>query len=208
MIKHLLILSVFVNSLLVYSQNKSTSTQLVNRFSSAKYIGFHGEKVQEFNYSGGTILAGKTNYDIEMIIHGHKRKFWFPFTKQEADSLKAKDSIPKTEVIPGLNTAVSDRYYSEKVTYTLKDKKYTVYKHVDYNCYDSLCGSRHDHITFRTGITYFSPDYGLLFISLNNNMTLEILVSLNGKEAPKDLVLAILKENNISPDILKKYKKA
>ncbi|WP_286912343.1 hypothetical protein [Flavobacterium sp. UBA4197] len=45
MIKHLLILSVFVNSLLVYSQNKPAGTQLVNRFASAKYIGFHGEKV-------------------------------------------------------------------------------------------------------------------------------------------------------------------
>lgn len=196
MIRFISVFLLFLNTFIGYSQKKTVDIRPVTRFSSAKYIAFHGEKIQEFKYSEGIIRAEEKNYTIEMTIHGHKRKFTFPFTKE---AVKAKDS---------LYSGLTDAFYAEPITYHLKDKEYTLYKHMDYNCYDPLCGSRHGHKTMITGISYFSPDYGLLLISQNNNMTLEILVSLNGKEAPKDLIIAILKDNQIDNSIIKEYKKA
>lgn len=190
----------FLTTLIGYSQKNTVDIRPVNRFKSAKYIAFHGEKIQEFNYSECIIRAGEKSYTLEMTIHGHRRKFSFPFTKEDVTA-KATSDIPNTDV------AINDTFYAEKITYAFDGKEYILYKHIDYNCYDPLCGSRHGHRNMITGVTYFSPDYGLLFISQNNHMTLEILASLNGKEVPKDLIIAILKDNQIDNRVIKAYKK-
>ena len=191
----LLSVFLFLNVCLGYSQKNSLDIRPVNRFTNLKYLAVHGEKIQEFSYSESVIRAEKNHYAIAMTIHGHQRKFMFPFTSEE---LKGKDS---------LNAGLTDTFYAEKITYHLNDKEYILYKHIDYNCYDPLCGSKHSHQTMIIGSSYFSPDYGLLFISQNNNMTLEILTRINGKEAPKDLIIAILKDNQVDNRIIKEYKK-
>ncbi|WP_300489697.1 hypothetical protein [Flavobacterium sp.] len=191
----LLSVFLFLNICIGYSQKNSLDIRPVNRFSNLKYLAVHGEKIQEFSYSESVIRAEKNHYAIAMTIHGHQRKFTFPFTKED---LNGKDS---------LNSGLTEAFYAEKITYHLDDKEYILYKHIDYNCYDPLCGSKHGHRTMITGSSYFSPDYGLLFISQNNNMTLEILTSINGKEAPKDLIIAILKDNQVDNRIIKEYKK-
>ncbi|WP_347070088.1 hypothetical protein [Flavobacterium sp. WV_118_3] len=192
----LLSVFLFLNICFCYSQKNSLDIRPVNRFTNLKYLAVQGEKIQEFSYSESVIRAEKNHYAIAMTIHGHQRKFTFPFTRED---LKGKES---------LNTGLTDAFYAEKITYHLDDKEYILYKHIDYNCYDPLCGNKHNHQTMVTGIRYFSPDYGLLFISQNNNMTLEILTRINGKEAPKDLIIAILKDNQVDNRIIKEYKKA
>lgn len=192
----LLSVFLFLNICFCYSQKNSLDIRPVNRFTNLKYLAVQGEKIQEFSYSESVIRAEKNHYAIAMTIHGHQRKFTFPFTRED---LKGKES---------LNTGLTDAFYAEKITYHLDDKEYILYKHIDYNCYDPLCDNKHSHKTMITGYSYFSPDYGLLFISQNNNMTLEILTRINGKEAPKDLIIAILKDNQVDNRIIKEYKKA
>lgn len=101
--------------------------------------------------------------------------------------------------------SVSDNYVSEKLNYKIGNTSYLVYKHIDYNCYDPHCGTKHGHTTFVTGETYFSPDFGILLSVDNTNTEYNILYRIKEKKVPDDLILQILKNRKTDDKIIREY---
>ena len=98
----------------------------------------------------------------------------------------------------------SEKYVSIMDNIFAGGKKYSVYKHKDYNCYDSFCGSKHNHTTFAIGYTYFSPVYGVLFHT-DGQMQFEILISIKKVDIPYQLILEILRKERVDQRIIDQY---
>lgn len=99
----------------------------------------------------------------------------------------------------------TDNYVSEKLSYKIGNTSYLVYKHFNYNCYDPLCGTKHNHTTFVSGETYFSPDFGILLSVDNRNLEFNILYRMKEKKVPSDLILKILKNRKTDDKIIQEY---
>jgi hypothetical protein len=98
-----------------------------------------------------------------------------------------------------------DRYISDIQTYKVGDSTYLIYKHINYNCYDPSCGTKHNHITSVDGETYFSPDYGILVTVDNQNMQYNLMAKIKGKKIPYDLIIQILKSRKTDNKIVQEY---
>ena len=164
------------------------------------YINYEARlSVGEYVYVAYNILPGKDAFTIEgkmrnNIPYGER----IPYTKQEQ-----KKTNPNS--IINLNMFLDvDRYYSEKETYTVNGKAYQVYKHINYNCYDLLCGSKHGHMPYETGETWFSPDYGIL-ISFHGR-EYDVLQHISEVTVPYELIIAIMKANKFPDKIIQQYK--
>ncbi|MBK7855216.1 MAG: hypothetical protein IPJ79_10175 [Bacteroidetes bacterium] len=106
---------------------------------------------------------------------------------------------------PRLLKTISERYVSEKFTYKVGDTSYLIYKHINYNCYDPYCGSKHNHITSVSGETYFSPEFGILVSVDNRNLEFNLMAKIKGKKIPYDLIIEILKSRKTDKKIIQEY---
>ncbi len=126
-----------------------------------------------------------------------------PLSKSEIEkNTKTIKNAKQLYLIPKSST---DNYVSEKLSYKIGNTSYLVYKHINYNCYDPFCGTRHNHTTFVSGETYFSPDFGILLSVDNRNLEFNILYRMKEKKVPSDLILQILKNRKTDDKIIKEY---
>ena len=126
-----------------------------------------------------------------------------PLSKNEIE--KNTDKIRNAKQSYLILKSSSDNYVSEKLSYKIGNTSYLVYKHIDYNCYDPLCGTKHNHTTFVSGETYFSPDFGILLSVDNRNLEFNILYRMKEKKVPSDLILKILKNRKTDDKIIQEY---
>ncbi len=115
------------------------------------------------------------------------------------------DTTKKAQKVKLLTLSTNDRYISALQTYKVGDSSYLIYKHINYNCYDPLCGTKHNHITSVDGETYFSPDYGILVTVDNQNMQYNLMAKIKGKQIPYDLIIQILKSRKTDNKIIQEY---
>ena len=126
-----------------------------------------------------------------------------PLSKNEIEkNTKTIKNAKQSYLIPKSST---DNYVSEKLSYKIGNTSYLVYKHIDYNCYDPFCGTKHNHTTFVSGETYFSPDFGILLSVDNRNLEFNILYRMKEKKVPSDLILQILKNRKTDDKIIQEY---
>lgn len=166
-----------------------------------------------YNYSKYTIQKGKNEFLIEgkSIAYKQTYKWEVPFTFVEINGSRKSDKKNDILIHVALDGAKSDKYVSEKITYSVGGKSYVVYKHINYNCYDPRCGAKHNHTTFNTGETYFSPEYGILVEVDDQKMQYNLLAKIKEKNVPHELVIQILKnikaDNKIIQEYIRKTKK-
>jgi hypothetical protein len=163
----------------------------------------------EYVYKRYSITADKSEFRIEREYRNREKNFRvIPFTKDEKEKYDTiKDSNAKKSAPSKLEfkNFIADHYVSTKETYTVNGTTYAVYKHIDFNCYDPFCASKHGHFTHPIGVTYFSPDYGILISKDDENMQFELLASIREREVPYDLIIAIMKQNKMDERIIATY---
>lgn len=179
----------------------SSSAQTFTDVKCATYIDYeHGLSAGYSKYASYTISKDRKEFDIKgKSAIGWDLNARVPYEK--ADLNKAK----KDTLIDWLLMFDADTYYSTKEVYSVNGKDYTIYKHLDYNCYDPLCSSRHGHMPVNTGTTWFSPEYGIL-IRMIHDREYDVMISMKEKEIPRDLVLAILEKAKAPSVIVERYK--
>ncbi len=151
------------------------------------------------------IKRRQNDFLIEAITTSKNKYSWtVPFTKSEIDKKVSIDTI-KNEFKPRLMKTISERYLSEKITYKVGDTSYLIYKHINYNCYDPYCGSKHNHISSVSGETYFSPEFGILVSVDNRNLEFNLMAKIKGKKIPYDLIIEILKSRKTDKKIIQEY---
>ena len=163
----------------------------------------------EYVYKNYTIVRGEHEFRIERKYrNGLVNQRNIPYTKEMLHQYaNERDSSTQQSALADMNLGsfLSDNYFSTRETYTVNEKTYTIYKHVDFNCYDPFCGSKHGHTTHTIGETFFSPEYGILISKDEADMEYEILATIFEHEVPFDLIIEIMKKNNMNERILKKY---
>lgn len=156
------------------------------------------------HYDKYVIKRRAKDFLIEATSAKMKLHPWtIPLSKNELEN-NAKTIQNKNQPFLSLKS-VSDNYFSEKLNYKIGNSSYLVYKHIDYNCYDPHCGTKHGHTTFVTGETYFSPYFGILLSVDNTNTEYNILYRIKEKEVPHDLILQILKNKKTDVKIIQEY---
>lgn len=156
------------------------------------------------HYDKYVIKRRAKDFLIEATSAKMKLHPWtIPLSKNELEN-NAKTIQNKNQPFLSLKS-VSDNYFSEKLNYKIGNSSYLVYKHIDYNCYDPHCGSKHGHTTFVTGETYFCPYFGILLSVDNTNTEYNILYRIKEKEVPHDLILQILKNKKTDVKIIQEY---
>lgn len=154
-------------------------------------------------YDTYEITRRNHEYLIEASVGNRELHPWaVPLAKDEiVKGKEANNAKQLTLSIP----IKSDKYVSTKLSYSIGNTKYIVYKHIDYNCYDPRCGTKHGHTTFVTGETYFSPEFGILLSVDNSNMEFNILYRIKEKKVPYDLILKILKDRKTDDRIIQEF---
>jgi hypothetical protein len=157
------------------------------------------------NYYNKYAIKRRQNDFIIEATSGNKKIYpWtIPLTKNEKE-INAKTLKNEKQSFLSITPKI-DNYVSEKLTYNIGKTSYIVYKHIDYNCYDPHCGTKHNHTTIATGETYFSPDFGILLSVDNRNLEFNILYRIKEKKVPTDLILQILKNRKTDDKIIKEY---
>lgn len=157
------------------------------------------------NYYNKYVVKRRQNDFIIEATSGNKKihPWTIPLTKNEKE-INAKTLKNEKQSFLSITPKI-DNYVSEKLTYNIGKTSYIVYKHIDYNCYDPHCGTKHNHTTFATGETYFSPDFGILLSVDNRNLEFNILYRIKEKKVPTDLILQILKNRKTDDKIIKEY---
>ncbi|MBL0317400.1 MAG: hypothetical protein IPP69_17200 [Flavobacteriales bacterium] len=156
-----------------------------------------------------TIVRGEHEFRIERKYrNGLLNQRNIPYTKEmldqyanEPDSNSQKSRLANIE----MGFSHSDNYVSTIETYHVNQKAYRIFKHIDFNCYDPFCGTKHGHTTHTTGETYFSPEYGILISKDEADMEYEILATIFEHEVPHDLIIEIMKKNNMNERIINTY---
>lgn len=168
-------------------------------------INYSHELSSGVNYYDKYVIQRREKDFLIEATSGKKKIYpWtVPLTKSEIEA-KAK-AIKNEKQSYLLTKSKIDNYFSEKLTYRIGNASYIVYKHIDYNCYDPHCGTKHNHTTFVTGETYFSPDYGILLSVDNTDLEFNILYRIKGKKVPYDLILQILKNRKTDDKIIKEF---
>jgi len=157
-------------------------------------------------YTKYQIKRRKTDFLIEAYSGKQIKSSWtIPYSKSEIESNNDMDRSEKTLDKKLIIKTQSEHYFSEKRTYTINKKSYVIYKHIDYNCYDPFCGTKHNHTTFKTGETYFSPEFGILVGVDDQNLEYNLTARINEKEVPHDLILHILRERKTDKKIIQEY---
>ena len=157
-------------------------------------------------YTKYQIKRRKTDFLIEAYSGKQIKSSWtIPYSKSEIESNNDMDRSEKTLDKKLIIKTQSEHYFSEKRTYTINKKSYVIYKHIDYNCYDPFCGTKHNHTTFITGETYFSPEFGILVGVDDQNLEYNLRARINEKEVPHDLILHILRERKTDKKIIQEY---
>jgi hypothetical protein len=157
-------------------------------------------------YTKYQIKRRKTDFLIEAYSGKQIKSSWtIPYSKSEIESINDMDRSEKTLDKKLIIKTQSEHYFSEKRTYTINKKSYVIYKHIDYNCYDPFCGTKHNHTTFKTGETYFSPEFGILVGVDDQNLEYNLTARINEKEVPHDLILHILRERKTDKKIIQEY---
>jgi hypothetical protein len=168
-------------------------------------INYSHELSSGVNYYDKYVINRRAKDFLIEATSGKKKIYpWtIPLTKNEIET-NAK-TIKNTKQPYLSNKSAIDNYVSEKLTYKIGSTSYLVYKHIDYNCYDPHCGTKHNHTTFVTGETYFSPDYGILLSVDNTDLEFNILYRMKEKKVPYDLILQILKNRKTDDKIIKEF---
>lgn len=179
----------------------NSSAQTFTDVKCATYIDYPGGLSAGYSrYASYTISKGSKEFDIKgKSAIGWDLNARVPFAKEE----HAKEKKDSTVLFLGLFD--NNHYVSVKEVYSVNGKDYTVYKHLDYNCYDPFCSSRHGHMPVNTGTTWFSPDYGIL-IRMIHDREYDVMISMKEKEIPRDLVLAIMKKAEAPATVVERYK--
>jgi hypothetical protein len=162
-------------------------------------------------------LSSGVNYYNKYVIKRRAKDFLIEATSGKRELYPWTVPLSKSEIEKNTKTvndkqqsklfikSISDNYFSEKLTYKIGNNSYIVYKHINYNCYDPQCGTKHNHTTFVSGETYFSPDFGILLSLDNRNLEFNILYKIKEKKVPSDLILHILKERKTDNKIVQEY---
>lgn len=184
-----------VCSISVYAQVKFTDVKC------ATYIDYPGGLSAGYSrYASYTISKGTREFDIKAkSAIGWDLNARVPYAKEDYRQEKQDTA----QWLFGFFDM--DHYVSVKEVYAVKDKDYTVYKHLDYNCYDMFCSSMHGHMPYNTGTTWFSPDYGILVQQVHDR-EYNVMISMKEKEIPRELVLAILEKAKAPAVIIERYK--
>lgn len=163
----------------------------------ATYINYEkGLSAGYSKYASYTISKGRKEFNIKgKSAVGWDLNAQVPYEKEEPG--KAKNDSFFSRFNP-------DLYYSVKEVYSAAGKNYTVYKHLDYNCYDIFC-SNHGHMSTNTGTTWFSPDYGMLIREIHDS-EYDVMISMKEKEIPRDLLLTILEKAKAPAVVVERYK--
>ncbi|MGE0634974.1 MAG: hypothetical protein AB7G44_06515 [Bacteroidia bacterium] len=179
----------------------NSSAQTFTDVKCATYIDYPGGLSAGYSrYASYTISKGSKEFDIKAkSAVGWDLNARVPYAKEEHAKQKQDSTLWFFSQFD------PDRYYSVKEVYFVNGKDYTVYKHLDYNCYDILCGSMHGHMPVNTGTTWFSPDYGILIQQVHDR-EYDVIISMKEKEIPRDLVLAILKKAEAPAVVVERYK--
>lgn len=190
-----------------FSQEHLKSKEIIT-FSNVEcllLINYSHELSSGVNYYDKYVIQRREKDFLIEATSGKKKIYpWtVPLTKHEIET-NAK-SIKNEKQTFLLTKSKIDNYFSEKLTYRIGNTSYIVYKHIDYNCYDPHCGTKHNHTTFVIGETYFSPDYGILLSVDNTDLEFNILYRIKGKKVPYDLILQILKNRKTDDKIIKEF---
>ena len=179
----------------------NSSAQTFTDVKCATYINYeHGLSAGYSKYASYTISKGSKEFDIKgKSAIGWDLNARVPYAKEEHAKEK-QDSI-----LLFFDQFDPDHYVSVKEVYTINGKDYTIYKHLDYNCYDMFCASMHGHMPVNTGTTWFSSDYGILIREIHDR-EYDVMISMKEKEIPRDLVLAILEKAKAPSVIVERYK--
>lgn len=179
----------------------SSSAQTFTDVKCATYIDYeHDLSAGYSRYTSYTISKGSKEFNIEAkSAIGWDLTASVPYAKEEHPKEKKDSTMLFFDLFD------SNHYISVKEVYTVNGKNYTVYKHLDYNCYDPFCGSRHGHMPVNTGTTWFSPDYGILIREIHDR-EYDVMISMKEKAIPRDLLLAIMKKAEATATVVERYK--
>jgi hypothetical protein len=207
-----------IGFLLVFQSNTFAQSTPPKKENTIKHVTFSNvQSLLLINYSHGLssgknvytkyqITKRKTEFLIEAFSDKQIKSSWtIPYSKSEIESNNDMDRSEKTLDKKLIIKTQSEHYFSEKQTYTINKKSYVIYKHIDYNCYDPFCGTKHNHTTFNTGETYFSPEFGILLGVDDQNLEYNLMARIKEKEVPHDLILHILKERKTDKKIIQEY---
>lgn len=157
-------------------------------------------------YTKYRITRRKMDFLIEAYSGRQIKNSWtIPYSKSEIESNNDMDRSEKTLDKKLIIKTQSEHYFSEKRTYTINKKSYVIYKHIDYNCYDPFCGTKHNHTTFKTGETYFSPEFGILVGVDDQNIVYDLMSHIKEKLVPHELILHILRERKTDKNIIQEF---
>jgi hypothetical protein len=163
----------------------------------------------EYVYKLYSIKADSFGFRIERTYrNGQVNYREIPFTKEEKEKyMNSRDSLANRSypIKFQFGNKRADIYTSSKESYRINQTDYVIYKHIDYNCYDPFCMSKHGHVRQVTGVTYFSPEYGILISKDESNMEFELLKSIKGKEVPYDLIIEIMKRDKMNERVVNTY---
>jgi len=207
-----------IGFLFVLQSNSFAQSTPLKKENTIKHVTFlNVQSLLLINYSHGLssgvnvytkyqITRRKTDFLIEAFSGRQIKSSWtIPYSKSEIESNNDMDRSEKTLDKKLIIKTQSEHYFSEKQTYTINEKSYVIYKHINYNCYDPFCGTKHNHTTFKTGETYFSPEFGILVGVDDQNIEYDLIARIKGKEVPHDLILHILKERKTDKKIIQAY---
>lgn len=135
-------------------------------------------------------------FSVKATAHNRPYGWLIPFPKEDVK----KQDPPNDLLIPREMFS-----YSIKENYIIKDTSFTVYKFDTYNCYDPMCGQRHNQLRFKTGVIFFSPEYGFLLEKEGDFYS--FLISTKEEKIPAALLTAILKKNPVPAKVVNSYKK-
>lgn len=183
--------------LLLSNSNAQTFTDV----KCATYIDYeHGLSAGYSRYVSYTISKGSREFDIKAkSAIGWDLNARVPYAKEEHAKQKQDTTMWFLDFFD------TDYYVSVKEVYAVNGKDYTIYKHLDYNCYDAFCSSKHGHMPVNTGTTWFSSDYGILIREIHDR-EYDVMISMKEKEIPRDLVLAIMRKAEAPATVVGRYK--
>jgi len=91
-----------------------------------------------------------------------------------------------------------------KENYMLNGVDHEIFRFSLYNCYAGACGSMHGHVRMLLGEFFFSPVFGPLVVKRSPSRY-QILLDGNETAPSPDLILAILRKNNMPRTLINRY---
>lgn len=144
---------------------------------------------------------GTDSFVMQWFFGEHEHRDWVP-----AEVRPKGDQVVLTKIDSAVFNPYTwvDNPVWTKEKYTVNGKEHEVYAFKQYNCHSAFCGSIHSHTKFMTAEFFFSPVYGPLIYQKYPGCY-QILLDGNDVAPPKDLILAILKRNNLPTALISRY---